>query len=137
MSPGVLASMWQDEEKRVKDLEQKMKTLLKEKQVGIIFYSRQLAHSPLFPHRHIYRYSVFQIKGILRTSTGKPGEVICRIAFEEEAAMICVGTRGMGRVRRTILGSVSDFLVNHAHCPVIVCRARKSGAFLSRPTRVL
>ena len=37
MSPGVLASMWQDEEKRVKDLEQKMKTLLKEKQVEQYF----------------------------------------------------------------------------------------------------
>ena len=65
-----------------------------------------------------------QIKGVLRTATGKPGEVICRIADEEHSAMICVGTRGMGRVRRTILGSVSDYLVHHAHCPVIVCRSR-------------
>lgn len=65
-----------------------------------------------------------QIKGVLRTATGKPGEIITRIAEEENAAMIVVGTRGMGRVRRTILGSVSDFLVNHAHCPVIVCRSR-------------
>ena len=39
MSPGVLASMWQEEEKRVKDLEQKMKALLKEKQVGFVFKS--------------------------------------------------------------------------------------------------
>ena len=34
MSPGVLASMWKEEETRVKDLEQKMKALLKEKQVA-------------------------------------------------------------------------------------------------------
>ena len=59
---------------------------------------------------------------MLRTATGKPGEVICRIAEEESAAMIVTGTRGMGKVRRTILGSVSDYLVHHAHCPVIVCR---------------
>lgn len=38
--------------------------------------------------------------------------------------MIVVGTRGMGRVRRTILGTVSDYLVNHAYCPVIVCKTR-------------
>lgn len=60
--------------------------------------------------------------GVLRTATGKPGEVICKIAEEEQAAMIVTGTRGMGKVRRTILGSVSDYLVHHAHCPVIVCR---------------
>lgn len=46
------------------------------------------------------------------------------MAEEEGAVMIVVGTRGMGKVRRTILGSVSDYLVNHAHCPVIVCRTR-------------
>ncbi len=64
----------------------------------------------------------FQIEGILRTATGKPGEVICQISDEEEAAMIIVGSRGMGKIRRTILGSVSDYLVNHAYCPVVVCR---------------
>ena len=66
--------------------------------------------------------------GILRTATGKPGEVICRIAEEENAAMIVTGTRGMGKVRRTILGSVSDFLVHHSHCPVVVCRTRSRKA---------
>jgi hypothetical protein len=65
-----------------------------------------------------------QVPGVLRTATGKPGEVICRIAEEENAAMIVTGTRGMGKVRRTILGSVSDFLVHHAYCPVVVCRTR-------------
>lgn len=60
--------------------------------------------------------------GTLRTASGKPGEVICQIADEVCAAMIITGTRGMGKVRRTILGSVSDYLVNRASCPVMVCR---------------
>lgn len=63
-----------------------------------------------------------QVPGKLRTSAGKPGEVICHLAEEENAAMIITGTRGMGKMRRTILGSVSDYLVNHAVCPVMVCR---------------
>ena len=66
--------------------------------------------------------SFFQLSGVLRTASGKPGEVICRIAEEEDAAMIITGARGMGKVRRTILGSVSDYLVHHSICPVIVCR---------------
>ena len=52
----------------------------------------------------------------------KPGEVIVKLADEEQATMIVMGTRGLGKVRRTIMGSVSDYVVHHAHCPVIVCR---------------
>lgn len=59
---------------------------------------------------------------MLRSSSGRPGEVICQIAEEVSAVMIITGTRGMGKVKRTILGSVSDYLVNHAICPVMVCR---------------
>ena len=59
---------------------------------------------------------------MLRSSSGRPGEVICQIAEEMSAVMIITGTRGMGKVKRTILGSVSDYLVNHAICPVMVCR---------------
>lgn len=65
---------------------------------------------------------MLKVPGKLRTSSGKPGEVICNIAEEENAAMIITGTRGMGKMKRTILGSVSDYLVNHAICPVMVCR---------------
>ena len=62
---------------------------------------------------------------MLRTASGKPGEVICRVAEEEQADMIICGTRGVGKIRRTIMGSVSDYVVHHAHCPVIVCRHPK------------
>jgi len=52
---------------------------------------------------------------------GKPGESIIKIAEEEGAKMIIMGTRGLGSIRRTILGSVSDYVVHHACCPVIIC----------------
>jgi nucleotide-binding universal stress UspA family protein len=63
------------------------------------------------------------ISGRVRSEGGsKPGEVICKVAEEEDVAMIVVGTRGLGKVRRAIMGSVSDYVVHHAPCPVIVCR---------------
>lgn len=52
----------------------------------------------------------------------RPGETIVDTANKEKAAMIVMGTRGMGTVRRTLMGSVSDYVVHHAHCPVVVCR---------------
>jgi len=52
----------------------------------------------------------------------KPGEAIVKVATEKKVDMIVMGTRGLGTFRRTIMGSVSDYVVHHAHCPVIVCR---------------
>lgn len=55
--------------------------------------------------------------------SNKPGEVIADVAREEKACMIVMGTRGLGTLRRTIMGSVSDYVVHHSHCPVVVCRS--------------
>ncbi len=52
----------------------------------------------------------------------KPGEAIVDASQEVKADMIIMGTRGLGTIRRTIMGSVSDYVVHHASCPVIVCR---------------
>ena len=53
----------------------------------------------------------------------QPGHVIVNKANEEHAQMVVMGTRGMGAVRRTLMGSVSDYVVHHAHCPVLICRS--------------
>jgi len=52
----------------------------------------------------------------------KPGEFVVETATKNKADFIVIGTRGLGKVRRTIMGSVSDFVVHHANCPVLVCR---------------
>ena len=54
--------------------------------------------------------------------TGNPGVVITEVAAEIKADMVVMGTRGLGTVRRTILGSVSDYVLHHVHIPVIICR---------------
>jgi nucleotide-binding universal stress UspA family protein len=46
-----------------------------------------------------------------------------------ERVLACVmGTRGLGGVRRALMGSVSGSFVRHAHCPVLVVRPEKEQA---------
>jgi len=54
---------------------------------------------------------------------GEPGPAIVEAAQSETADMIIVGTRGRNRVERFVLGSVSDHVVRHAPCPVLIVRA--------------
>ncbi|XP_041350008.1 universal stress protein Sll1388-like [Gigantopelta aegis] len=56
--------------------------------------------------------------------TGSPGDAICKLAEDEDADCIVTGTRGHGKLRRTILGSVSQYVIHHAKVPVFVCRDR-------------
>jgi nucleotide-binding universal stress UspA family protein len=54
---------------------------------------------------------------------GRAGEEICDAAREHGARLIVMGSRGLGRVERALLGSVSAYVLQHAPCPVLVLRA--------------
>lgn len=56
------------------------------------------------------------------TRRGDPGEAIVHVAEKESCDIIITGSRGIGMIRRTILGSVSDYVLHHAHCPVLICK---------------
>ena len=62
--------------------------------------------------------------------TGDPGDAIVEAAEAEHAHMVLVGSHGRGPVGRLLLGSVSEFVVRNAPCPVLVVRPRE-GARLS------
>jgi nucleotide-binding universal stress UspA family protein len=47
---------------------------------------------------------------------------IVGLAEEIGAGLIVMGSRGLGGIRRALMGSVSDLVVRHAHCPVLVVR---------------
>jgi nucleotide-binding universal stress UspA family protein len=46
---------------------------------------------------------------------GRADEEIVVLAQEIGAGMIVMGSRGQGRIRRALMGSVSDSVVRHAH----------------------
>jgi len=58
----------------------------------------------------------------VHTKVGRPDAEIVRLADELGAGLIVLGSRGLGTLRRALMGSVSDSVVRHAHCPVLVVR---------------
>jgi nucleotide-binding universal stress UspA family protein len=53
---------------------------------------------------------------------GNPAEMILQAADEFGADLLIVGSHGRGFWGRLTLGSVSDAVVHHAKCPVLVAR---------------
>ncbi len=54
-----------------------------------------------------------------------PRDVLLQLS--DGAAMVVVGSRGRGKLRTLLLGSVSVAVVRHAHSPVVVVRPGNSG----------
>ena len=66
--------------------------------------------------------------GVVRRSHlkgGEPDAEIVALGEEIGAGLIVMGGRGLGGMRRALIGGVSDSVVRHAHCPVMVVRPGK------------
>ena len=55
-----------------------------------------------------------------RTCVGDSADEIVDVAEAEEAFMIVMGRRGLGRVREALIGSVSQKVLHHAPCNVLI-----------------
>lgn len=56
---------------------------------------------------------------------GRAPQVIAEEASRVAAGLVVVGSRGLGPIRSTVLGSVSQEVVDLAHCPVLVARGSR------------
>ena len=54
--------------------------------------------------------------------TGKPDREIVRLSEELNVGTIVIGSRGLGAIKRALMGGVSESVIKHAHCPVFVVR---------------
>jgi nucleotide-binding universal stress UspA family protein len=55
---------------------------------------------------------------------GFPDAEIVGLAGRLGAGLIVIGSRGLGPLKRALMGSVSESVVRHAHCPVLVVRGQ-------------
>ena len=53
---------------------------------------------------------------------GNPASVILDYSKEEKFDLVIMGSRGMGKFKRLILGSVSSKIVHHSPCAILLIR---------------
>jgi nucleotide-binding universal stress UspA family protein len=58
--------------------------------------------------------------------TGHPGQQICEHARDSDVDLIVIPTHGSTGLTHLLLGSVAEYVVRHAHCPVLVVPTRSA-----------
>ena len=59
-----------------------------------------------------------------RCAVGHPGPLICDLAQEWGADLIVLGRRGLGGISEMFLGSVSNYVLHHVACSVLVVQGQ-------------
>lgn len=62
------------------------------------------------------------ITPVIGTPAGGPREEILNLAEKYQVDFLVLGSRGLSPMKRLLLGSISNYVVNHAHCNVIVVK---------------
>lgn len=78
-------------------------------------------------HQHLDRLREEHYAGIEGVKTmlirsASPADAICRLAEEQESTMIVMATHGRRGISRFFAGSVTERVVRHSTCPVLVYR---------------
>ena len=63
-----------------------------------------------------------EIEVDLQVEIGSPPESIITAAQDGRYDLIVMGSRGMGQIKSLLIGSVSQYVLLHAPCPVLIVR---------------
>ncbi|KAI5659317.1 hypothetical protein M9H77_28110 [Catharanthus roseus] len=59
---------------------------------------------------------------------GDPKDRICEVADEQHFDLLVIGSRGLGKIKRAFLGSVSDYCAHHVKCPILIVKPPKESS---------
>ncbi|XP_027350909.1 universal stress protein PHOS32-like isoform X2 [Abrus precatorius] len=68
------------------------------------------------------------VKVETRVESGDPREVICEMSEKLGADVLVMGSHGYGFIKRSFLGSVSDYCSQNVKCPVLIVKNPKRSA---------
>ncbi|XP_057425213.1 universal stress protein A-like protein [Lotus japonicus] len=66
-----------------------------------------------------------QIKAQSVILNGDPREMICQAVEQMQVDLLIMGSRGLGKIKRTFLGSVSDYCAHHAKAPILIVKPQE------------
>ena len=78
--------------------------------------------------------SAAQISDLLGEGTNA-GEVLTEMAKEHSAHLVAIGHRGLGLIRRFLLGSVSSFVLHNSPCAVLIVKTEDKPDFREQLSR--
>jgi nucleotide-binding universal stress UspA family protein len=56
---------------------------------------------------------------------GRPAAEVLAAAEEPGVDLVVLGARGLGTIGRLLLGSVSERVLQHAPCPVLIVKGKR------------
>ena len=65
--------------------------------------------------RHGMRVKIFT-----KPKDGSVGDAICELVNENKPSFVVIGQRGFGAIKRTLFGSVSEYVLHNSRVPVMI-----------------
>lgn len=87
---------------------------------SIVNHQKQISEALLGRAKEICAQKNVNAKIVMEI--GDPKEAICDAVEKMKVDLLIIGSHGYGMVKRALLGSVSNYCVQHAKCPVLVVR---------------
>lgn len=83
-------------------------------------YDNDVARSPLEEAEAVAREAGVKVSTM--SAHGSASDVVVEIADQQDGDLIVVGSRGLSRTQRMLIGSVSHRVAHHAPCDVLIVR---------------
>jgi nucleotide-binding universal stress UspA family protein len=81
----------------------------------------KLGKQTLEGHETEYKKAGISTDSLLKEG-GEPGKIICSMAQKGSFDMICISPNNSSEAANVIFGSVANYVVRHAPCPVLLVR---------------
>ncbi|EXB28600.1 Universal stress protein A-like protein [Morus notabilis] len=88
-------------------------------------YCDDMVHSVMERAEAVFRNFGTNMNIEKKVGSGDAKDVICHTVDKLNADTLVMGSHGYGFLKRTLLGSVSDYCAKHVKCPVVIVKHPK------------